>query len=55
MRESHRLDAVRAHLHERLGELETASTFYARAAERTASTPERDYLRMRAARLTTTG
>lgn len=47
----HRLDAVRAHLLERAGDREGAIACYRRAAERTTSTPERDYLRVRAARL----
>ena len=48
---SHRLDAVRAHLLERAGDAAAAVIHYRRAAERTASTPERNYLLMRAARL----
>jgi predicted RNA polymerase sigma factor len=48
---SHRLDAVRAHLLERAGDPVAAVIHYRRAAERTASTPERNYLLMRAARL----
>jgi predicted RNA polymerase sigma factor len=48
---THRLDAVRGHLHERAGTLDRAIEHYVRAAGRTASTPERDYLLMRAARL----
>ena len=47
----HRLDAVRAHLYERAGDDERAIAHYRAAAERTASTPERDYLTMKAARL----
>ncbi len=47
----HRLDAVRAHLLERAGEPERAMAHYARAAARTASVSERDYLLLRAARL----
>jgi len=46
----HRLDAVRGHLLERAGD-RAAAEHYRRAAERTTSTPERDYLRMKAARL----
>lgn len=49
--EHHRLHAVRAHLLERAGEAEQAITHYRAAAERTASTPERNYLIMRAGRL----
>nr|WP_276572645.1 DUF6596 domain-containing protein [Nannocystis pusilla] len=49
--ENHRLEAVRAHLLERAGEREAAVAGYRRAAGRTASVPERDYLLMRAARL----
>lgn len=48
---SHRLEAVRAHLHERAGAREAAVVAYHRAAERTASEPERRYLMARAARL----
>lgn len=47
----YRLDAVRAHLHERAGEREAAIACYRGAAVRTASIPERDYLRRQAARL----
>ena len=47
----YRLDAVRGHLHERLGERERAIACYRAAAERTASIPERDYLMLKAARL----
>jgi predicted RNA polymerase sigma factor len=47
----HRLDAVRGHLLERAGDVHQAVLHYRRAAERTASTPERSYLLMRAARL----
>lgn len=49
--EHHRLDAVRAHLLERAGDLEGALAGYRRAAERTTSLPERDYLLTKAARL----
>ena len=48
---THRLDAVRAHLLERAGDLAGASALYRRAAGRTASTVERDYLLAHAARL----
>ncbi|HYR08132.1 MAG TPA: sigma-70 family RNA polymerase sigma factor [Longimicrobium sp.] len=47
----YRLDAVRAHLHERLGDAECAIAHYHAAAERTTSIPERDYLTLKAARL----
>jgi RNA polymerase sigma factor (sigma-70 family) len=47
----HRLDAVRAHLLERAGHREAAVSFYRAAAEKTTSVPERNYLTMRAARL----
>ncbi|CAN5714905.1 sigma factor-like helix-turn-helix DNA-binding protein [soil metagenome] len=46
----YRLDAVRGHLHEMAGDVERAIRCYRAAAERTASTPERDYLRLKAAR-----
>lgn len=45
----YRLDAVRAHLHERAGDLERAAVLYLRAARRTTSTAERDHLTKRAA------
>ncbi|MGC4054838.1 MAG: sigma-70 family RNA polymerase sigma factor [Paludibaculum sp.] len=48
---NHRLDAVRAHLQEMNGDSESASESYLRAAGRTTSEPERNYLLMRAARL----
>jgi RNA polymerase sigma factor (sigma-70 family) len=47
----HRLDAVRAHLLERAGEGEAAIAAYRRAASRTTSLPERNYLMTQAARL----
>lgn len=47
----YRLDAVRAHLHERAGDLEEAAALYLRAARCTRSTAERDHLTKRAARL----
>lgn len=48
---SHRLPAVRGHLFEMAGDPAAARTEYRRAAAQTASTPERDYLLLRAARL----
>ncbi|HET6923965.1 MAG TPA: hypothetical protein VFI16_12530 [Anaeromyxobacteraceae bacterium] len=50
-----RLDAVRAHLLERAGDRQGAVARYRRAAERTASTPERSYLLTHAARLSAGG
>ena len=47
----HRLDAVRGHLLERAGDRAGAIASYRRAAERTASIAERNYLLMQAARL----
>jgi RNA polymerase sigma factor (sigma-70 family) len=47
----HRLDAVRAHLLDRAGDHDAACEHYRRAAERTTSAPERDYLLMKAARV----
>jgi RNA polymerase sigma factor (sigma-70 family) len=47
----HRLDAVRAHLLELAGDRDAAIGHYRRAAGRTTSVPERDYLTTRAARL----
>jgi predicted RNA polymerase sigma factor len=48
----HRLDAVRAHLLEMAGDIQGAIRHYQIAANRTASIPERDYLMMKASRLT---
>ena len=48
---NHRLDAVRAHLLEMAGDREAAIEHYRRAAERTTSIPERNYLMTQAARL----
>jgi predicted RNA polymerase sigma factor len=47
----HRLDAARAHLLERAGERSAAIACYRRAAARTTSTAERNYLLLHAARL----
>jgi predicted RNA polymerase sigma factor len=49
--ESHRLDAVRAHLLEMSGDLAAARSAYLAAARRTLSIPEQRYLTDRAARL----
>ncbi len=51
----YRLDAVRAHLLERAGDLNGALTHYRAAAQRTASLPERNYLLAKAARLAAGG
>ncbi len=47
----HRLHAVRAHLLEQAGDVAGAVAAYRQAADLTTSTPERDHLRLRAARL----
>jgi predicted RNA polymerase sigma factor len=47
----HRLEAVRAHLLERAGDLDAARASYRDAARRTTSLPEQRYLEARAARL----
>jgi RNA polymerase sigma factor (sigma-70 family) len=47
----YRLDVVRAHLLERAGDYDGAIACYSRAAERTASIAERNYLLMQAAQL----
>ncbi|WP_437302422.1 RNA polymerase sigma factor [Sorangium sp. So ce388] len=47
----YRLDAVRAHLLERAGDHEAAIEHYRRAASRTTSIPEQNYLTTQAARL----
>jgi predicted RNA polymerase sigma factor len=46
-----RLDAVRGHLFEKLGDLEKAVEHYRAAATRTTSLPEQNYLMTQAARL----
>ena len=51
MAHNHRLEAVRAHLLERAGDLVAARDSYRRAARMTASIPEQRYLALRAARL----
>ena len=47
----YRLDAVRAHLLEMAGDRGAAIAHYRKAAARTASVPERDYLMTQATRL----
>jgi RNA polymerase sigma factor (sigma-70 family) len=47
----YRLDAVRAHLWEMAGDLDTAVAHYRAAASRTTSLPEQHYLTMQASRL----
>jgi RNA polymerase sigma factor (sigma-70 family) len=49
--EHHRLPAVRGHLHEKAGDFAAAIEQYRLAAGRTSSTPERNYLLLKAARL----
>jgi RNA polymerase sigma factor (sigma-70 family) len=49
--EHHRLDAVRAHLFEMLGDRKSAVKHYRAAAGRTTSIPEQNYLMTQAARL----
>jgi predicted RNA polymerase sigma factor len=51
LQDHHRLEAVRAHLLERAGKCEDSIASYRRAAERTASASERNYLLLQAARL----
>jgi predicted RNA polymerase sigma factor len=51
LHDSHRLHAVRAHLHEEAGDLAMAARCYADAAARTANLRERDYLIEQAARV----
>jgi RNA polymerase sigma factor (sigma-70 family) len=52
--EHHRLDAVRAHLLEMAGDSQAAAKCYLAAAGKTVNLPERNYLLMQAARLSTT-
>jgi RNA polymerase sigma factor (sigma-70 family) len=51
LRGHYRVDAVRGHLYEKLGDRERAIEQYTIAAQRTTSTPERNYLTLKAARL----
>ncbi|MDP9033830.1 MAG: RNA polymerase sigma factor [Myxococcota bacterium] len=51
IKDHYRLDAVRAHLLERSGEITAALPHYRSAAEKTASIPERNYLLLKVARL----
>jgi RNA polymerase sigma factor (sigma-70 family) len=51
MRRSHRLEAVRAHLLERVGDRQAAHDAYLKAARMTASLPEQRYLISQATRL----
>jgi RNA polymerase sigma factor (sigma-70 family) len=51
MGHTHRLEAVRGHLLEMAGDPDAARAAYRRAAQMTASVPERRYLSLRAARL----
>ena len=51
--EYHRLDAVRAHLLEMAGDAQAAAKCYLAAAGKTVNLPERNYLLMQAARLST--
>lgn len=50
----YRLDAVRGHLYERNGQPEFARAHYLKAAERTTSIPERNYLMVKASALNAT-
>jgi RNA polymerase sigma factor (sigma-70 family) len=50
LRSGYRLDAVRGHLHEMLGETEQAAEHFRRAARLTTSLPEQRYLAAKAAR-----
>jgi RNA polymerase sigma factor (sigma-70 family) len=51
IKDHYRLAAVRAHLLERSGKVSAALPYYEQAAEKTASTPERNYLLLKIARL----
>jgi RNA polymerase sigma factor (sigma-70 family) len=53
--EHHRLDAVRAHLHEMAGDRDEAYRLYKQAAKRTTSIPEQRYLDEKAAKLVLDG
>jgi RNA polymerase sigma factor (sigma-70 family) len=51
----YRLDAVRGHLYEMLGQTESAASHFRAAARRTTSLPERDYLTTKAAAVSGAG
>lgn len=51
----YRLDAVRGHLYEMLGEFETAAKHFSAAARRTTSLPEQNYLTTKAAEVSDAG
>jgi len=51
IKDHYRLDAVRAHLLERSGDVAAALPYYQAAAEKTASIPERNYLLLKLGRL----
>jgi RNA polymerase sigma factor (sigma-70 family) len=51
IKDHYRLDAVRAHILERSGKVAAALPYYAAAAGKTASIPERNYLLLKIARL----
>jgi RNA polymerase sigma factor (sigma-70 family) len=51
VKDHYRLDAVRAHLLERSGQITSALPYYEAAAEKTTSIPERNYLLLKIARL----
>jgi predicted RNA polymerase sigma factor len=51
IKDHYRLDAVRAHLLERSGEISAAIPYYEAAAGKTASIPERDYMVLKIGRL----
>lgn len=51
MKGHHRLDAIRGHLHARLGDTGRAIENFTRASEKTMSIPERDYLLKKIAQL----
>jgi predicted RNA polymerase sigma factor len=51
IKDHYRLDAVRAHLLERAGQIAAALPYYEAAAEKTSSIPERNYLLLKIGRL----
>jgi predicted RNA polymerase sigma factor len=51
----HRMDSVRANLLERVGDRDSAISYYRTAADRATSIPERNYLMTQAARLAKAG
>jgi predicted RNA polymerase sigma factor len=55
MKNNYRIDAARGHLYERAGEFQLAAEYFRKAAQGTASLPEKNYLLGKAARVRASG